>query len=158
MTYNSALMNIDCHIELQHLLIEIDYERYANIGDILERFYCYKHNLVTSNNKPDWKQLQQFAVHSQAAKTSKQVICESTLPEEVLTGELKKRARIQEWDEESLTLFLEEHLAYMTITKEQKKHLASLGLDKRMPTQFYKDNPPLIEALYLRYDTANIKW
>lgn len=151
-------MNIDCHIELQHLLIEIDYERYANIGSILERFYCYQHNLVTRNNKPDWKQLQLFSTHSKAAKQSKQIICELTLPEDVLIGELKRQAKTQEWNEESLAFFLEKHLAYITITTEQKKHLASLGLEKRMPVQFYRNGQPLNEVLYLRYQAADIEW
>ena len=79
----------DADIELQHLWLEVQTERWQNLPRFLFSYYCYKHNLVSKTNKVCWETARARLPASTSIKERKKAVVEPLVSEETVVGLLK---------------------------------------------------------------------
>ncbi|MDV5170027.1 hypothetical protein [Photobacterium rosenbergii] len=156
-----ASNDFNANLELQHIYLEVYSERYHSLKQYLEAYYCYRHNLVTRQGKPDWQQIFSFAKASKQAKqckARKDTIKELVLPLSVLTGMLKVLVRDDELTVEAIGTLLDENLDYVILSRNEWHSLCELGLDNRMPPAFYQPDNPDYQDHMSRFNLAEIQF
>ncbi|OLQ72246.1 hypothetical protein BIT28_24840 [Photobacterium proteolyticum] len=136
----SDLYQFHAHLELQHIFLEANAERFHHLSTFIDGYYCYRHQLVTRQGKADWTQIFEHGIRSKAASQiadRKKLVREPRLPFAVLTGKLKVLVRDDELNLESLQSLLDDHLEYTVLTREEFQRLKAAGLTERMPAGYY---------------------
>lgn len=83
-------------LELQHIYLEVYNERFHNLKEYCEAYYCYKHNLVTRHGKPDWLGIfttANYSLKAQQCSNRKLLSRDLWLPMTVIIGQLKAFVR-----------------------------------------------------------------
>lgn len=145
----------DSHIELQHILLEVKAERWHAIERFLFPYYCYQHQLLTRQGKPDWNLARDRLPRSVTLSHVAQCVIEPLVPEQSVVGILKSYWK----DHEVLTLetleqLLDRWLVYGVISKSERTKLKEAGLENAMPREWYQDEQPSVEA---RFEKVGIK-
>lgn len=156
-----ASNDFNANLELQHIYLEVYSERYHSLKQYCEAYYCYRHNLVTPQGKPDWQQVFSFAKASKQAKgckVRKDTIKEMVLPLSVLTGMLKVLVRDDELTIEAIGTLLDENLNYVILSRNEWQSLCQLGLENRMPPSFYQPDNPAYQDEMSRFNMAEIQF
>lgn len=155
------LLDYYAGIELQHIYLEVYAERYHSLRQYFEAYYCYRHGLVTRQNKPDWAQILPHAMPSEAARATgnlKLCVSELKLPLEVMVGKLKTLVRDDELSVAAIQHLLEQELAYVRITREEWKRLKDKGLLKAMPADYYRPDAQCYQDADSRFQRAAISF
>ncbi|MGI3091357.1 hypothetical protein ACRTEP_07740 [Vibrio diabolicus] len=139
----------DADIELQHLWLEVQAERWQNLPRFLFSYYCYKHNLVSKTNKACWETARANLRASTSIKERKNAVVEPLVPEEAVVGLLKTISKDGEMTFDVMGTTLDTFLHYVVISKEEKARLKS-----NMPASWYQrsNKSPLA-----RFEQAGIK-
>lgn len=157
----SKMNEFNANLELQHIYLEAYSERYFSLGQYFEAYYCYRHNLVTRQGKPDWQQLFAFAkasVQAKACSTRKETIKELVLPVSVMTGKLKALVRDDELSVETIGKLLDEQLDYVILSRSELKKICLLGYENRMPASFYQRGSTEYQNPMSRFNLAEIQF
>ncbi|WP_036822284.1 hypothetical protein, partial [Photobacterium sanctipauli] len=125
----------NAHLELQHIFLEANAERYHSLRQYFEAYYCYSHKLTTRQGKPDWEQIFSFASCSQqaamiqASKANhrKETVRELRVPLSVLTGKLKTLVRDEQLTLEAVKQLLDSTLEYVVISRAEWQVLKKNG-------------------------------
>ncbi|HAS6382884.1 TPA: hypothetical protein RZA60_000064 [Vibrio vulnificus] len=145
----------DTHLELQHILLEVKAERWHAIERFLFPYYCYQHQLLTRQGKPDWLLAREKLPRSSSVITTKQCVIEPLVPEQRIVGLLKAHWKDHEQISLlSLTSLFEQWLHYAVITKDEQASLKEAGLENAMPREWYHQEQPSVEA---RFEKVGIK-
>ncbi|PSU36306.1 hypothetical protein [Photobacterium lutimaris] len=157
----SKMNEFNANLELQHIYLEAHSERYYSLGQYFEAYYCYRHNLVTRQGKPDWQQLFAFAKGSLKAKACsarKETIKELVLPLSVLTGKIKTLVRDDELTVDAIGKLLDKHLEYVILSRSELQKLHKLGYENRMPPSFYRPDNAEYKNPMSRFNLAEIQF
>ncbi|EHZ2780851.1 hypothetical protein ACFJ92_001927 [Vibrio parahaemolyticus] len=140
----------DADIELQHLWLEIQTQRWQNVPRFLFSYYCYKNNLVNKNNKVCWETARDALPASISLKTRKQAVIEPLIPEETVVGLLKAISKDGEMTCDVMTATLNAFLHYVVISKQEK-----LQLKPNMPASWYQQHH---RSVFARFEQAGIEF
>ncbi|EDP60151.1 hypothetical protein [Vibrio sp. AND4] len=138
----------DADIELQHLWLEVQAERWQNLSRFLFSYFCYKHNLVSKTNKICWETARTLLPCSTSIDDRKHAVVEPLVPEESVVGLLKAISKDGEMSFEIMTSTLNTFLRYVVINKEEKARLKP-----NMPAVWYQQEN---KALMTRFEIAGI--
>lgn len=156
-----AVNDFHANLELQHIYLEAYSERYHSLRQYFESYYCYRHNLITRQGKPDWEQIFTIAPHSQEAQSCanrKQTVRELTLPLVVLIGKLKVLVRDEQLTLTAIQALLDAELEYVILSRPQWQRLKKEGLLERMPAEFYQPNSPYHQDTRCRFILTGIQF
>ncbi|MGF1725260.1 hypothetical protein [Photobacterium nomapromontoriensis] len=156
-----AVNDFHANLELQHIYLEAYSERYHSLRQYFESYYCYRHNLITRQSKPDWEQIFTVAPHSLEALSCadrKQTVRELMLPLVVLIGKLKVLVRDEQLTLASIQALLDAELDYVILSRSQWQQLKKEGLLERMPAAFYQPDSPYYRDSLCRFTLANIQF
>ncbi|CAH1547172.1 conserved hypothetical protein [Vibrio rotiferianus] len=138
----------DADIELQHLWLEVQAERWQNLSRFLFSYYCYKRNLVSKTNKVCWETARASLPFSKTITELKHAVIEPLIPEDTVVGLLKTISKDGDMSFEMMTNTLDMFLRYVVISKQEKAQLKP-----NMPASWYQqENKPLMA----RFELAGI--
>ncbi|EKO3805854.1 hypothetical protein NTE05_003092 [Vibrio harveyi] len=138
----------DADIELQHLWLEVQAERWQNLSRFLFSYYCYKHNLVSKTNKVCWETARASLPCSKTITELKYAVIEPLIPEDTVVGLLKTISKDGDMSFEIMASTLDTFLRYVVISKQEKTQLKP-----NMPASWYQqESKPLIA----RFELAGI--
>ncbi|KXI24317.1 hypothetical protein AS132_02245 [Photobacterium sanguinicancri] len=129
------------NLELQHIYMEVNAERFHYLPLFFESYYCHRHGLVTNNDKTDWEGIFKVAPRSleaQGITERKRLVREWFLPSSVFIGLLKAMVRDDRLSLAALQTELEQKLFYVVITREEQAKLKQQGGLKAMPASYYQ--------------------
>lgn len=138
----------DADIELQHIWLEVQAERWHNIPRFLFSYYCYKHNHVSKTNKPCWETARNALPTSSSVQARKNSVIEPLVPENAVVGLLKALSKDGEMTFDTMAQTLYEFLHYVVISKQEQAKLKP-----NMPASWYQEE---IRPLKARFDLAGI--
>ncbi|WP_051118704.1 hypothetical protein [Vibrio campbellii] len=138
----------DADIELQHLWLEVQAERWQNLSRFLFRYYCYKHNLVSKTNKVCWETARASLPCSKTITERKHAAIEPLIPEDAVVGLLKTISKDGDMSFEMMTSTLDTFLRYVVISKQEKNQLKP-----NMPANWYQQET---KPLMARFELAGI--
>jgi hypothetical protein len=135
----------DADIELQHLWLEVQAERWQNLSRFLFSYYCYKHNFVTKTNKVCWETARCSLPCSTSIGDRKHAVIEPLVPEETVVGLLKTISKDGDMSFEMMKSTLNTFLRYVVISKQEKAQLKP-----NMPASWYQqESKPLMARFEL---------
>ncbi|EOD9425163.1 hypothetical protein ACJ5M7_001459 [Vibrio harveyi] len=138
----------DADIELQHLWLEVQAERWQSLSRFLFSYYCYKHNLVSKTNKVCWETARALLPCSKTITGRKHAVIEPLIPEDTVVGLLKTISKDGDMSFEIMANTLDTFLRYVVISKQEKAQLKP-----NMPASWYQlENKPLMA----RFELAGI--
>lgn len=138
----------DADIELQHIWLEVQTQRWHNIPRFLFSYYCFKHNLVSKTNKPSWETARNELPASSTIQTRKDSVIEPLVPEDTVIGLLKTLSKDGEMSFDTMEQTLNKFLHYVVISKQEKTKLKP-----NMPASWYQEHD---KSLVARFDLASI--
>nr|WP_321458648.1 hypothetical protein [uncultured Vibrio sp.] len=138
----------DADIELQHIWLEVQAERWHNLPRFLFSYYCYKHNFVSKTNKPCWETARNHLPASSTIQDRKNSVIEPLVPEDAVVGLLKTQSKDGEMSFDAMTKTLETFLHYVVIAKQEQAKLRP-----NMPASWYQGNEKPLKA---RFDLTDI--
>ncbi|NDJ81085.1 hypothetical protein GXP65_08610 [Vibrio campbellii] len=138
----------DADIELQHLWLEVQAERWQNLSRFLFSYYCYKHNLVSKTNKVCWETARASIPCSKAITERKHAVIEPLIPEDTVVGLLKTISKDSDMSFEMMASTLDTFLRYVVISKQEKAQLKP-----NMPASWYQQES---KPLMARFELARI--
>lgn len=138
----------DADIELQHLWLEVQAERWQNLSRFLFSYYCYKHNLVSKTNKVCWETARASLPCSKIITERKHAVIEPLIPEDTVVGLLKTISKDGVMSFEIMTSTLDTFLRYVVISKQEKAQLKP-----NMPASWYQQES---KPLMARFELAGI--
>ncbi len=138
----------DSDIELHHIWLEIQAERWHNIPRFLFSYYCYTYNHVSKTNKPCWESARNALPASSTVSSRKNSVIEPLVPEDAVVGLLKALSKNGEMSFAAMTQTLREFLHYVVISKQEQAKLKPT-----MPASWYQENAKPIKA---RFELAGI--
>lgn len=133
----------DADIELQHIWLEVQAQRWHNISRFLFSYYCYKHNHVSKTNKPCWETARNTLPASSAAQTRKNCVIESLVPEDTVVGLLKTLSKDGEMSFDAMAQTVQDFLYYVVITKQEQTKLKP-----HMPASWYQEDQKNLTARF----------
>lgn len=135
----------DADIELQHLWLEVQAERWQNLSRFLFSYYCYKHNLVSKTNKVCWETARASLPCSKAITERKHAVIEPLIPEDTVVGLLKTISKDGDMSFEIMASTIDTFLRYVVISKQEKARLKP-----NMPAIWYQqESKPLMARFEL---------
>lgn len=138
----------DADIELQHLWLEVQAERWQNLSRFLFSYYCYKNNLVSRTNKMCWETARALLPCSKRISERKHAVIEPLIPEDTVVGLLKTISKDGDMSFEMMTNTLDTFLRYVVISKQEKAQLKP-----NMPANWYQQEA---KPLMTRFELAGI--
>ncbi|HDM8223214.1 TPA: hypothetical protein P0E24_002246 [Vibrio campbellii] len=138
----------DADIELQHLWLEVQAERWQNLSRFLFSYYCYKHNLVSKTNKVCWETARASLPCSKTITERKDAVIEPLIPEDTVVGLLKTISKDGDMSFEIMASTLDTFLRYVVISKQEKTQLKP-----NMPASWYQQES---KPLMARFELAGI--
>ncbi|PMO37931.1 hypothetical protein BCT11_18290 [Vibrio sp. 10N.222.52.B12] len=138
----------DADIELQHLWLEVQAERWQNLSRFLFSYYCYKHNIVSKTNKVCWETARASLPCSKTITKRKHAVIEPLIPEDTVVGLLKTISKDGDMSFEIMVSTLDTFLRYVVISKQEKAQLKP-----NMPASWYQQESKLLMA---RFELAGI--
>ncbi|ABU71131.1 MAG: hypothetical protein AAGJ90_14365 [Pseudomonadota bacterium] len=138
----------DADIELQHLWLEVQAERWQNLSRFLFSYYCYKHDLVSKTNKVCWETARALLPYSKTISERKHAVIEPLIPEDTVVGLLKTISKDGDMSFEMMTSTLDTFLRYVVISKQEKARLKP-----NMPAIWYQQES---KPLMARFELAGI--
>ncbi|HDM8184882.1 TPA: hypothetical protein P0E26_001574 [Vibrio harveyi] len=138
----------DADIELQHLWLEVQAERWQNLSRFLFSYYCYKHNLVSKTNKVCWETARASLPCSNTITELKHAVIEPLIPEDTVVGLLKTISKDGDMSFEIMASTLDTFLRYVVISKQEKAQLKP-----NMPAGWYQQES---KPLMARFEHAGI--
>ncbi|EDL69212.1 hypothetical protein [Vibrio campbellii] len=138
----------DADIELQHLWLEVQAERWQNLSRFLFSYYCYKHNLVSKTNKVCWETARASLPCSYTITELKHAVIEPLIPEDTVVGLLKTISKDGDMSFEMMKSTLDTFLRYVVISKQEKAQLKP-----NMPASWYQQES---KPLMARFELAGI--
>lgn len=138
----------DADIELQHLWLEVQAERWQNLSRFLFSYYCYKHDLVSKTNKVCWETARALLPYSKTISERKHAVIEPLIPEDTVVGLLKTISKDGDMSFEMMTNTLDTFLRYVVISKQEKARLKP-----NMPAIWYQQES---KPLMARFELAGI--
>ncbi|MGR5068134.1 hypothetical protein [Vibrio alfacsensis] len=138
----------DADIELQHIWLEVQTQRWQNLSRFLFSYYCYKHNLVSKTNRACWETARATLPVSTSIKTRNNTVIEPLVPEEAIVGLLKAISKDGDMTFDAMTETVNTFLHYVVISKKEKAQLK-----QNMPANWYQQqNKPVT----VRFEQAGI--
>ncbi|MGF1690725.1 hypothetical protein [Photobacterium kagoshimensis] len=153
------MKNFHLNLELQHIYLEVNAERFHYLPLFFESYYCHRHGIVTNNDKVDWEGIFKVAPRSllaQRVTDRKQLVREWFLPSAVLIGQLKAMVRDEQLSLTALQTALDQKLFYVVITREEQAKLKQQGRLKSMPASYYQTSHKDYGNPFTRFLNADI--
>lgn len=147
-----ALRN--ANIELEHIQLELKYNRFHHLRAFVDQYYCYCKGHVTKSGKAKWSDILWSGNTSKlASKTRdpKAVVKEHVIPLNVITDKLKTLARDNKTSKFDIKNVLDKYIIFATITKEEDALLREAKLTSTMPDDWNGKD------LWARYKKVGIK-
>ncbi len=138
----------DADIELQHLWLEVQAERWQNLSRFLFSYYCYKHNLVSKTNKVCWETARTSLPCSKTITERKHAVIEPLIPEDTVVGLLKNNSKYCDMSFLKMVCTHDTFLGYVVISKQEKAQLKP-----NMPASWYQQET---KPLMARFELAGI--
>ncbi|KOO16507.1 hypothetical protein AKJ18_04210 [Vibrio xuii] len=128
----------DLELEFEHIYLEVKAQRWHQIERFLFSYYCYKHDYLSKQGKPDWELARQSVARSTRCKNLKESALEPVVPLSVVVGEIKRYWRDGELTPSNLRRLLDALLDYVLISKAELQALKKAGLQNAMPACWYQ--------------------
>ncbi|EEX92042.1 hypothetical protein VIOR3934_01460 [Vibrio orientalis CIP 102891 = ATCC 33934] len=141
-------------LEFEHIYLEVKAERWHQIERFLFSYYCYKHDYVSKQGKPDWELARQSVARSTRCKSLKESALEPVVPLSVVIGEIKRYWRDGELTPSNLRRLLDGLIDYVLISKAELQALKKAGLQNAMPAYWYQQRT---DSIYLRFQSVGIE-
>lgn len=128
----------DLELEFEHIYLEVKAQRWHQIERFLFSYYCYKHDYVSKQGKPDWELARQSVARSKRCTNRKESALEPVVPLSVVVGEIKRYWRDGELTPSNLRRLLDSLIDYVLISKAELQTLKKAGLQNAMPACWYQ--------------------
>lgn len=128
----------DLELEFEHIYLEVKAQRWHQVERFLFNYYCYKHDYLSKQGKPDWELARQSVARSNLCKNLKESALEPVVPLSVVVGEIKRYWRDGELTPSNLRRLLDTLLDYVLISKAELQALKKAGLQNAMPACWYQ--------------------
>jgi len=128
----------DLELEFEHIYLEVKAQRWHQVERFLFSYYCYKHDYLSKQGKPDWELARQSVARSTRCKNLKESALEPVVPLSVVVGEIKRYWRDGELTPSNLRRLLDALLDYVLISKAELQALKKAGLQNAMPACWYQ--------------------
>lgn len=136
----------DLELEFEHIYLEVKAERWHQIERFLFSYYCYRHDYVSKQGKPDWELARLRVTRSKSCTNLKESALEPIVPLSVVVGEIKRYWRDGELTPSNLRRLLDSLIDYVLISKAELQALKKAGLQNAMPACWYKTEDKLLLA------------
>ncbi|GLT20017.1 hypothetical protein GCM10007938_38000 [Vibrio zhanjiangensis] len=143
----------DIDIELDHIFLEAQAQRWTCIERFLFSYFCFRENYLTSKGKPDWESARHNCMRSSRVTTIENGVLEPFVPHSVIIGEIKRHCRDGSLTRQALKRILNQLLDYALIAPQDKAALKAARLNEAMPTDWYHSAS---RPVFQRLDTVNI--
>ncbi|MDP5253559.1 MULTISPECIES: hypothetical protein [unclassified Vibrio] len=137
-TSHAVQCDIDHALELQHIWLEIQAQRWHQIERFLWPLFCYRHGYVTNKGKPCLTSAKARLRRSDNALKSDSVTMIALVPFKAIIGELKKHEKDGNLSFSRMQRVLLHLLDYRLISAAEWQTLISLGLQHQMPALWYQ--------------------
>ena len=151
-------MNWNANLELQHIYLEVQAERFHHLRTFMEAYFCFQHNYVTSKGHSDWQKMLPDLPHSQAATCLSESKREWWIPCPVIIGLLKALLRDECANIENIQAVLDHYVGFVLISEDEQKTLKQRGLQSAMPASFYQENSTEFQCALSRFRAVNIEF
>lgn len=149
-------------IELHHILLEVQSERFYYLSSFLQSYYCYQRDLVTKTGLANPIDILSFAPRSVGAKQQKKrtdCCAILLLPLSAIKGELTTLARDECVTFAHVEAVLQRFLHYMVVSKAEFRQLQRMGGLDRLPKVAYQsDQIDYYAGAKARLEQVNIEW
>lgn len=159
---NLHKMNKNSIIELKHIRLELENNRYQHLRHFIDQYYCYMNGYANRNGKADWEKIvwgvnETISVNAYATRNRKEVVKEHVIPLKRIITELKQLSLIKNQELETIKSCIDGLLLFATITKEEDRRLRELKLTSSMPKEYDDPKHDLYLNPYSRYVIARIE-
>lgn len=140
----NPVCEVDHALELQHIWLEIQAQRWHEIERFLWPLFCYQHGYVTRKGKPCIATAKAGVLRSDLATKSANgtksdnVTLIALVPLKAVVGELKKHDKDGNLSFSRLQRVLLHLVDYRLIHRDEWQTLIQLGLQHHMPSQWYR--------------------
>jgi hypothetical protein len=155
-----TLFELNVHIELHHILLELMHGRKQHMRHFIDQYYCYEHQLVNKNGKAKWDLIFWRGYVSEEANRLESrnkdfVVKEHVVPMKVIVDELA-RIPVSDLSVQRIKHVLDSLIVFATITKEEDARLSANGLKSAMPS-LHQNFEELCKMRFERYEKVGIK-
>ncbi|WP_394128530.1 hypothetical protein [Vibrio hepatarius] len=138
----------DLELEFEHIYLEVKSERWHQVERFLFSYFCYKHDYVSKQGKPDWELARKRVTRSTSCTDLKESALEPVVPLSVVIGEIKRYWRDGELTPSNLRRLLDSLIDYVLISKAELQAIKKAGLQNAMPASWYQsEHKPLLARL-----------
>ena len=152
-----ALQN--AQIELEHIELELRYQRTCHLRHFIDQYYCYKNNYLTRNGRASWERIiWRGFVSIDAAQISsrKEVVKEHVVPIKVIANILLSQSESCILNTQEIASILDRYVVFATISKREDQLLRNAKLNSQMPAGFWEKGHDLYNDLFARYKVVGI--
>lgn len=156
-------------IELEHIQLELNNERFNYLRHFADSYYCYHNNIIgprggLNTNRVLWgfnvsvraDELLQGA-NNDKGSISNEIRKEHIVPLKFIAEKLREIVANGNVCLNDIQECLNKHVIFATITKDEDEKLNELGLNSEMPVGFYNPGSEFYGDLFARYKKAGIK-
>jgi hypothetical protein len=151
-------MNKNTELELLHIQLELHNNRTQHLRHFIDQYFCYQYGYVTNSGKSNWNLIfwrEWVSVNANNLTNKTHVIKEHIVPLKFITNQLKNLK--QDCTIAEIKTILDYYLHFATITKDEDTKLRKMGLNQKMPEDFFNAKSELFNDVFARYKKANIE-
>lgn len=149
----------NAELELKHIQLELSYGRSQHLRHFIDQYYCYENGYLNKNGNPNWNLIFWSNCVSKKAEEvteKKLIVKEHVIPLKVITDLLKQLS--EDCTTKEIKKIIDTNLHFATITKEEDAILRKVGLNQKMPAEYYDPKSKLYNDIFARYKKTNIEY
>jgi len=153
--------NIYAEIELRHIQVELENNRFQHLRHFVDQYFCYKHGYIKRTGTADWEGIvwnETVSLKAINEKNRKNVVKEHVIPLKRITQELAILADKNTIQITDISKCLDKLIVFATITKEEDKLLRDNRLHSKMPVGYDLKGDALYKDPYARYKAVGIEY
>ena len=149
-------MNWNAELELQHIYLEVQAERFHHLRVFMEDYFCFQHGYVTEKGVCDWRKMlpdlpkSRMVIHNMDAKR------EWLIPCSVIIGLFKVLVRDEYANKENIQAILDCYVGFVLISEQEQQRLKQKGWQSAMPISFYQPKSSDFQCAFSRFSALKI--
>ena len=146
-------------LQVLKTLLDNDYPETRLYRDLIDRYFCYANGYVSKSGNAAWGKIvgAEWITegYTSLPKGSKSYVeKEHVYPLNLMVSDLRN---MNNHTIDSIRNYLDQHIIFSTITKEEDEILKAHGLQNTMPSEFFDPTSPLYGDLFARYKKCGIE-
>ncbi len=148
-------------LELKHIQIELENNRYQHLRHFVDQYFCYKNGYVKKTGTANWEGIvwnENVSLNAKSENNRKKVVKEHVIPLKRITQELEKLVESKKTKLEEIAECLDRLVVFATITKDEDKRLREAKLHSKMPSAYDQVGHELYKDPFARYKVVGIQY